>query len=112
MIESLKPVGSLSLTDLQDHPVWQYTNSGGMDETAVRPVKRLPVANLTGKVVGTRVLLADSDEVARGFRDDAAIRSGMMSPWERSLAGGQACGIGEAVGQWFAACRSHVLELH
>ena len=32
---------------------------------------------------------ADSNEVARGFRDDVAIRSGMMSPWERSLAGAQ-----------------------
>jgi hypothetical protein len=40
--------------------VWQYTNrEGGGDETYVRPVKRIPVSNLTGKVVGTQVLLAN-----------------------------------------------------
>jgi len=53
----MKPVDTLTLVDLREYPVWQYTRGGG-DETWVRPVKRLPVTNLLGKVVGTQVALA------------------------------------------------------
>ncbi len=63
MIENVKPVSSLSVADLQAYPVWQYTNREGFDETFVRPVKRVPVVNLTGKVVGTQVVLGNGQRV-------------------------------------------------
>jgi hypothetical protein len=59
MIENMKPVESLEVGDLQAHAVWQYANRDGVDETLVRPVKRVPVASLTGKIVGTQVRLAN-----------------------------------------------------
>jgi hypothetical protein len=58
MIENVKHVDSLLVADLQAHPLWQYTNREGADETFVRPVKRVPSANLSGKVVGAQVVLA------------------------------------------------------
>jgi hypothetical protein len=58
MIEHIKPVESLSVADLMSNPVWQFTNSDGMGETFVRPVKKIPVKNLTGKIIGTQVRLS------------------------------------------------------
>lgn len=63
MIEDVKPVDSLRAEDLRAFPVWQYTGREGADETYVRPVKRIPVNSLTGKVVGTRVWLANGEYV-------------------------------------------------
>jgi hypothetical protein len=57
----MKTVDSLTAQDLRDHPVWQYVAEEGSDETTVRPVKRIPVGNLTGKVVGVQILLANGD---------------------------------------------------
>jgi hypothetical protein len=55
----MKPVDSLSTEDLRNHSVWQYVGDENGDETKVRPVKRVPVSNLTGKVVGVQVVLAN-----------------------------------------------------
>ena len=63
MIEHLKQIELLTAADLLAHPVWQYTNRDGSGETFVRAVKQLPVKNLTGKVVGTQVRLANSKQV-------------------------------------------------
>ncbi len=63
MIENVKPVDALLVGDLQAHPVWQYTNREGGDETLVRPVTRVPVASLNGRVVGTQVVLASGQRV-------------------------------------------------
>jgi hypothetical protein len=63
MIENVKPVDSLRVPDLKAHPVWQYANREGNDETTVRPVKQVPVKNLLGKVVATQVLLANGQRV-------------------------------------------------
>jgi hypothetical protein len=62
MIENAKAVGSLQVVDLKTFPVWQYANGEG-DDTAVRPVKRIPVTNLSGKIVGAQVLLANGEQV-------------------------------------------------
>jgi hypothetical protein len=59
MIDKIKPVESLTVADLEASPVWQYMNSDGGSETRVRPVKKIPVKSLTGKIIGTRVLLAN-----------------------------------------------------
>jgi hypothetical protein len=38
-----KSVLSLQVSDLEKHPVWQFGTDDEGDETAVRPVNRLPV---------------------------------------------------------------------
>ena len=63
MVENVKAVDSLTVADLQAFPVWQYTDREDVDETFVRPVKRLPVASLAGKVVGTQIALANARRV-------------------------------------------------
>jgi len=55
----MKPIASLDVADLQAHAVWQYANVDEANETLVRPVRRLPVARLSGRVVGTEVRLAN-----------------------------------------------------
>jgi hypothetical protein len=40
-----RAVLSLQISDLEDHPVWEFTNNDEGDDTKVRPVKRLPVSN-------------------------------------------------------------------
>jgi hypothetical protein len=56
-----KPVAALVIEDLQRCPVWQYTDMQEADETYVLPVKRLPVSSLTGRVVGTKIALANGE---------------------------------------------------
>jgi hypothetical protein len=58
MITDIKRVDQLTVADLVAHPVWQFTNREGADETFVRPVKRVPVSDLAGKVIGVQVTLA------------------------------------------------------
>src|SRR5579862_854221 len=62
MIENLKPIESLTEADLVANPVWQYTNRDGAGETFVRAVKKIPVKNLTGKVIGTQVRFANGSQ--------------------------------------------------
>jgi hypothetical protein len=56
-------VEALVVGDLEAHPVWEYVNNDQLGETSVRPVKRIPVRNLTGKDVGTKVGLANGNIV-------------------------------------------------
>ena len=58
-----KQVEDLRVSDLQAHPVWQYSDSDDGLETSVMPVKRIPVTSLLGKLVGTTVTLANGKEV-------------------------------------------------
>src|SRR5262245_24907025 len=58
-----KPAGLLRVADLALNPVWRFVGSDSPDETFVRPVARIPVADLAGKLVGTRVLLANKRQV-------------------------------------------------
>jgi hypothetical protein len=59
----MKPVESLTLSDLQENPVWKYTNNDELGETSVRPVKKFPVASLAGKIIGTQVRLSSGPVV-------------------------------------------------
>ena len=58
-----KPVETLQVTDFSPNAVWQYVNSDTAGETVVTPVQYTPVTNLNGKLVGTRVRLANGDSV-------------------------------------------------
>ena len=54
-------ISSLRVSDLEKYAVWRFANGDETDDTAIRPVKRLPVSTLTGRFVGTRVRLASGD---------------------------------------------------
>ena|ERR1700722_18192250 len=62
MIEHVKPVESLSVADLKAAPVWQYANRDGAGEMVVRAVKKIPVNDLTGRLIGTQVQLANGTQ--------------------------------------------------
>jgi hypothetical protein len=55
----MRDIETLREPDINDFPVWRY--SGG--ETNVIPVKKLPCANLVGKIVGTYVTLSNGTRV-------------------------------------------------
>jgi hypothetical protein len=57
-----KRVDELSGEDLDEFPVWSFVNDDA-DELLLRPVKRLPVPNLSGAIVGTWVVLANRTRV-------------------------------------------------
>lgn len=61
MTASAKPIDSLLVEDLRAFPVWRYTEVEYGDETYARPVKRLPVTNLSGVVIGVQVSLANGE---------------------------------------------------
>jgi hypothetical protein len=58
-----KRVEDLSSADLTKFPVWEFLNQDQKGETAVRPVKAIPVRNLIGRLVGTQVRLANGSKV-------------------------------------------------
>ena len=62
-----KPVEELTIRDLKRYPVWGFdlANEGqdGRDETWVKPVKTLPVTDLSNRIVGTYARLACGNSV-------------------------------------------------
>src|SRR5262249_43701394 len=63
MNSDVKLVETLTVADIKAHPVWRYLNNDELGETAVRPVKRIPVANLVNRIIGTEVCLANGTSV-------------------------------------------------
>jgi hypothetical protein len=63
MNENIKPVESLTVADLEAHPVWEYLNDDEIGETFVGPVKKIPVKSLDNRVLGTRVRLANGSQL-------------------------------------------------
>jgi hypothetical protein len=61
MSTSTKRIEDLTVSDLEGSPVWQYTNSDRAGETAVKPVKKLPLKSLTGKIFGIQVKLHNGE---------------------------------------------------
>lgn len=58
----MKKIENLTVNDLEESPVWQYANSDQTGETMVKPMRKIPVKTLTGKVVGTQVRLANGEK--------------------------------------------------
>ena len=54
----MKDVSELTVSDLRKHPVWTFSGNDSPRETAVRPVKKLPVQSLSGALVGCEVRFA------------------------------------------------------
>ena len=64
MNKHVKRVDKLTVADLETFPVWEYTNTEGpLGETAVQPVKKIPVENLDGRLVGSKIRLANGSDV-------------------------------------------------
>jgi hypothetical protein len=63
MIENIKPAETLTVADFKVHPVWEFLNDDEIGETMARPVEKLPVETLDGRIVGTQVCLANGSEV-------------------------------------------------
>jgi len=57
-----RPVESLQVPDLIESPVWEFINDDRLGETAVRPVKQLPAENLSCRLVGDHVRLANGTQ--------------------------------------------------
>jgi hypothetical protein len=58
------PVGEIPYIQLAEHRVWEFMpESAERDETWVRPVSRLPVHSLSGRIVVSSVRLANGEEV-------------------------------------------------
>lgn len=53
------PVAELTEELLRNYPVWEFTNDDASDETAVRPVKKLPIRSGGNRLFGCEVLFAD-----------------------------------------------------
>jgi hypothetical protein len=77
MIKDIKRADMLTVEDLRRHPVWRFTNAheAALDETAMRPVRKLPVKRLADTVIGTKLRFANGMRVwatlCNIFEDDA-----------------------------------------
>lgn len=99
MSKDTKPIEWLKVADLEANPVWQYTSDDRAGETLVRPVKRIPVKSLTGKVIGTQVRFAN------GMQAWALI--GNIDPQNSRLTEHFLTLSIEHNGKWFALARYH-----
>ena len=95
----MKKVEDLTVADLSEFPVWQYANTDEKGETAVRPIKKIPVKNLTGRLVGTQVRLANGNSVWALIGN---VDAGNQQLTEHFLTLSVFCN-----GQWFTMARYH-----
>jgi len=58
-----KLVSAIRIADLKKNPVWQFSKDDRDADLHVRPVRRLPVDSLRGKLIGTVVSLANGARV-------------------------------------------------
>lgn len=63
MIENVKPIDTLSLADIEKNSVWQYVSNRNTSEVCVKPVKKVPAASSSGKVIGAQVVFASGAKV-------------------------------------------------
>jgi len=60
MGDMVKRTEELDPADLAEHPVWEYVSP---DDTIVRPVLDIPVESLRSRIVGTRLRLANGQDI-------------------------------------------------
>jgi len=61
--KNTKPFPKLQISDLEKHPIWETLVDDDADDPSVFPIDTLPVTHLTGRLVGTRVKLANGDRL-------------------------------------------------
>jgi hypothetical protein len=54
-----KAAEKLTVEDIAKYSVWRFVNNDALGETLVTPVKKLPATDISGKLVGTAVRLAN-----------------------------------------------------
>lgn len=59
----MKTIETINVDDFKRNPVWQYSNNDNVGETVIKPVKKIPVKNMAGKIIGTQVTLANGESV-------------------------------------------------
>jgi hypothetical protein len=99
MSTNTKPIEWLKVADLEANPVWQYTSDDRTGDTLVRPIKRVPVKSLTGKVIGTQVRFANGRQ--------AWALIGNVDPQNPRLTEHFLTVSIERDGKWFALARYH-----
>jgi hypothetical protein len=99
-----KPVSELDVEDLQESPVWEYIpESEDHDETWVGPINDLPVADLSGRVIGVQLHLANGD-LRWGMLGNISLRD--PKPTSHSLT----VSVRGADGGWFDLARYHDVD--
>ena len=94
-----KNVEALTAQDLEHAPVWRFVHAPALGDTVVGPVKRLPVQDLTGKIVGSRVRLANGTSRWAMLGNVGVDKPEMTEHWlTLSL---------EDQGRWFHLARYH-----
>lgn len=58
-----KTVDQITVSDLKKWPVWEFCNDDIPDETAMSPIKQLPVDHLNGRVVACEMTLANGNQI-------------------------------------------------
>jgi len=57
-----KPAEQLTINDIERFPIWSFINDDDLGETLVESVEEIPVGDLSGKLVGTKVKFANGTE--------------------------------------------------
>lgn len=65
MKPNVKPIESLTPADLESCPIWEFTNADEekSGEAAMRAVEGVKVKSLAGRVIGTKLRLANGEKV-------------------------------------------------
>jgi hypothetical protein len=92
----------LTTADLQQAPVWEFVNDDELGETAMRPIKKLPVKNLASRLVGTEVRLANGNKVW-GLLGNVKVTNPKLNEHFITLSV-------ERDGIWFTMARYHDIE--
>jgi len=58
-----KDLSDIAPDDFRTFPVWEFTNEDEISETMLRAIEELPVSSLSGRIVGTQVVLANGSYV-------------------------------------------------
>jgi hypothetical protein len=98
MGEKGRRIDELSGADLDEHPIWAFANDAH-DESLLRPVATIPVSDLSGKVVGTRLRLANGRQV-RALLGNIDLTSARRTQHFLTVSV-------EEGGQWFHLARYH-----
>ena len=63
MEQKIIDIDNLTLSNLEEYPVWEFINNDERGELKIKPVKRYPVKSPSGKIFGTKVTLANKEIV-------------------------------------------------
>lgn len=61
--KNIKPMENLQIGDFEKHPVWEYINDDELGESMAKPVVQIPVNNMSGRVCGTKVKMANGNTI-------------------------------------------------